>query len=318
MRLILSYCLHPYRPRLRLDRQKLRELWGFGIWVSLTGITVFLGDYTAEAVIGKIIGATALGLYHLAYWISRSSIENISVAIAGVTFPTLSKLQDHQDRFRNAFLKLTAVSCAFSVFMAFGIIIFGEDFTILFLGEKWSGMIPSLRILAVAGFLTALAVMGRPAFLGGGKPRFLFQMQAARAVCLLLIVFPLCRLWGIEGAAVAMLVSSVAMLTVSFIQARSQFQLTSHDIWEIIVPPLTSAAATGGIVFMTSAFIDADPGLSFLAKTGLFIARVCIATVVYMGLLAWIRSLFLGTESLRSVITSVMRERRQADGDTIE
>ena len=60
-RLVVSYLIHPFRPRLRLDWAKSRELFSYGMWMLFVGITLFVSTSGAGVVIGKIVGAAALG-----------------------------------------------------------------------------------------------------------------------------------------------------------------------------------------------------------------------------------------------------------------
>jgi O-antigen/teichoic acid export membrane protein len=42
VRLFMSYMLHPYRPRIRFEKEKFQDLFGFGRWVLGSSILVFL------------------------------------------------------------------------------------------------------------------------------------------------------------------------------------------------------------------------------------------------------------------------------------
>jgi O-antigen/teichoic acid export membrane protein len=87
VRLVLSYVLHPHRPRMRIDREGFQELFGFGKWVLTSGILVFLVTQGDDILVGKLLGVTALGLYQMAYTLSNLPATEVTHMISKVTFP---------------------------------------------------------------------------------------------------------------------------------------------------------------------------------------------------------------------------------------
>ncbi|MCD4768844.1 MAG: lipopolysaccharide biosynthesis protein, partial [Bacteroidales bacterium] len=104
-RLVFSYALEPYRPRLQLKIKKIRELWKFGRWILGSVTLEFLLDKGDDIIVGKIVGVTSLGLYRIAYNISNLPTTEITCAISQVTFPAYAKIQDDIPRFKAAYLK---------------------------------------------------------------------------------------------------------------------------------------------------------------------------------------------------------------------
>jgi O-antigen/teichoic acid export membrane protein len=105
-RLIASYVLHPYRPKLNLDMKAASELFGFGKWVLGSGVLIFLITQGDNIVVGRLLGVAALGLYQMAYLISNAPATEITQVISQVTFPAYSKIQDNLVRLRQAYLEV--------------------------------------------------------------------------------------------------------------------------------------------------------------------------------------------------------------------
>ena len=108
--LFLSYVIHPFRPRPCLRKDVLKPLIGFGMWMSLTGIVIFIGRQSAGVVLGKVISVEALGIYQMAFMITQAAILDPVTAVANVAFPALSKLQEEPERFERRLLEIR--SCA--------------------------------------------------------------------------------------------------------------------------------------------------------------------------------------------------------------
>jgi PST family polysaccharide transporter len=65
----LSYALHPFRPRFSLV--SVKELWHFSAWMLLNNVVVYAAVNGYDFIIGRMAGATSLGLYSIAYEISN-------------------------------------------------------------------------------------------------------------------------------------------------------------------------------------------------------------------------------------------------------
>ena len=101
--LIISYVIHPYRPHLSKNFEKTRELFGFGKWILGSNILIFIGEHIDDIFVGRVLSATALGFYQMAYRISNMLKTEITKVISSVAFPAYAKIQDQQTRLQKAF-----------------------------------------------------------------------------------------------------------------------------------------------------------------------------------------------------------------------
>lgn len=203
VRLVLSYFIHPYRPRLAFNKQQFKELFGFGKWILGSTILTFLLGQGDDIFVGKLLGATALGFYQLAYRLSNMPATEYSHLIATVTFPAYSKLQDNIPKLKEAYLKVLQLSAFLAIPIGGGIFILAPEFTKIFLGEKWMPIVPAMQILALYGMLRAIGATTGVVFLAVGKPEISTKIKAAQLVLLAVLIYPLTARWGIAGAAIA-------------------------------------------------------------------------------------------------------------------
>jgi O-antigen/teichoic acid export membrane protein len=70
--------------------------------------------------------------------------------------------------------------------------------------------VPVLRILAVAMVFRAGVVLASELFHAVRRPRLTTQVNALRLAVMLATLLPLARAWGLRGAAVSVLLASVA------------------------------------------------------------------------------------------------------------
>lgn len=202
-RFIVSYLIHPFRPHINFDLVKTRELFGFGKWVFGSSVLVFLLIQGDDIFVGKILGVTLLGFYQMAYKFSNIPATEYSHLIATVIFPAYSKLQHNLSKLREAYFKVLQLTGLISIPLAGGILILGQDFTTIFLGEKWLPMVPAMQILALFGMFRAIGATTGAVFLAIGRPEIRTKIQSAQLILLAFLIYPFTMQWGILGTAIA-------------------------------------------------------------------------------------------------------------------
>jgi lipopolysaccharide exporter len=216
IRFIVSYFVHPYKPKINIDFVKAKELFRFGKWIMGSSILVFLITQGDDIFVGKFLGATALGFYQLAYRISNMPATEITHVISQVTFPAYSKLQDNKPKLREAYLKVLQLTAFLSFPIAGLIFILAPDFTKIFLGEKWMPMVPAMQVLAFAGLARSIMATTGPIFHGVGKPKVETGWQIVRFSIILIFIFPFTIKWDIFGTSIIVLLSAF-ISTIGFI-----------------------------------------------------------------------------------------------------
>ena len=209
IRVVASYVIHPYRPRLRLEIRKARELFAFGKWILGSSALVFFLNRGDKALVGKILGATMLGFYEMAYKISNLSATEFALVISQVTIPAYSKMQERIGRLREGYLRVLQVTAFFSIPLAGLIVVLAPELTRVLLGEKWLTAIPAMRILALGGALRSIIATTGPVYMGIGKPRIMTKYQAIQLCILAALVYPLTHYWGVPGTAAAVTLAAV-------------------------------------------------------------------------------------------------------------
>jgi len=207
VRMIASYFVHPYRPRFKLERAKARELYTFGKWILGSSILVFLVTQGDDILVGKLLGATMLGFYQMAYRISNMPATEITHVISQVTFPAYSRLQDNIPKLREAYLKTLQLTAFISIPLAGGIFILAPEFTKIFLGEQWMPMVPAMQILALEGLLRSIAATTGPIFQAVGKPEIETKWQMVRLFLIAILIYPCTIKWGIVGTSMIVFLS---------------------------------------------------------------------------------------------------------------
>jgi O-antigen/teichoic acid export membrane protein len=215
IRFLSSYILHPYRPRISFQKEKIQELLGYGKWVFASSVLIFLITQGDDIFVGRILGVTALGIYQMAYLFSNLPATEITHVISKVTFPAYSKVKDDPERLRESYLKVLQLTAFISIPLAGAIFILAPQFTKIFLGTKWLPMVPPVKILVLAGMIRSLAATTGPVFGGIGKPDIDTKWQIIRFMVLAVSIYPLTAAWHMLGTSFAVLLS-ISIATIGF------------------------------------------------------------------------------------------------------
>lgn len=228
--LIMSYVLHPYRPKLEINYRRLKGLYSFGLWVQANSLLFFVTSKGDDAFLGKVMGTTSLGLYQMAFRISCFIGRIFSKVIGVVIFPALSKLQDNMPKFREGFLKMFELEFSLILPMSVGMAILAPHLVDVLLTEKWMSIVPALRLLCVSSFIN-YSTRGSP-LAALGKPNLLLYRNLIRVGIIFATIYPLTVHFGIVGTAMAVVLGWIVSLpfwiyySVKLIKIRASQWLT--------------------------------------------------------------------------------------------
>jgi lipopolysaccharide exporter len=277
--LVLSYALHPYRPRIRWRRSQVRELSRFGRWVFLTNILMFLSQRGDNLIVGKLLGAPALGVYMLAYSISEVATVEITRLVNDIAFPAFSRLQDNLLALRRGLLLSMELVLSISLPVAALIWLLAEPLTLLLLGPRWAEVALILPPLALAGVLRTWVGSGAAALKGAGHANQRFWLGVVGVVGMYAAIFPLVRMYGLAGIAWAACLGQVACLPLFAAQMHRFIEISGARLLRTLVPGLLfSAASVMPLLFMGGSGVGRSP-VAVFASLGLGAGLACVVAV---------------------------------------
>lgn len=239
-RLFMSYRLHSYRPRVRMYKEKFLELFGFGKWVTVAGIVVFLITQGDDIFVGKILGVTALGFYQMAYLISNLPATEITHVISKVTFPAYSKLQDDISQLKDGYFRVLQLTVFLSIPAAGAIFVLAQPFTAVFLGQKWLPMVSALQVLCFFGVTRSFGATMGPILYATGRPQVQTKVSAIQLAFLAIIIYPLTISLQILGASLAVLVSNLLGFILITRETKTILNFRYGEMCTVLAVPLGS------------------------------------------------------------------------------
>lgn len=240
---LASYCVHPYRPRWRLELHKVRALWAFGqhvMWGSMARFFVSNADFV---MVGKMLGPSALGLYRLAFRFSNLAATEVGDVLSQVTFPAFSRIQDNLAKLKSGYVKSTRNMILLAYPISGGLLALAPEFVTVALGPKWTGLVSTLQLLCLLGIVRCQ--QGGNVFLGLGRPDIPLKLAIWRLVLIVLSIYPLIRVWGMFGAGLSITLAAALVLPLMLWYVQLLIGHRIVDYLKLISVPLL---ATGAMV----------------------------------------------------------------------
>jgi O-antigen/teichoic acid export membrane protein len=183
------------RGGLRLGNPLRRlDFTNFGLITLLTNLANWALDTATPALIGRIFGATALGLFNMASTLVRTPAGHLVFSLQAVLFPASARMQDSPVALRRSYLVALAAVAIVAVPLFSFVAILADTVTLAVLGPRWIGVAGLLVPLAIGSLFHAIMAIAGPILSGSGRPGVELRVQAATAAALLLAVFVASRI----------------------------------------------------------------------------------------------------------------------------
>ena len=236
--LVLSYLLHPYRPRFSLSA--MRELFGFSKWLQVAQIVSFISARAVDFVIAKFAGISALGSFTIAKEIGSLPSQELAMPVHRGVFPGYAKISGDLALLKHAYLRVTSVLFLVTLPAGVGLALVAQPVVLIFLGGKWTEVVPLLQVLAINGVLAVSSATTAYVYIALGTSRRNASSTVVHAGVSLTLLLILVPQWGAQGAAYALLGGSLATAPVNFLMMEKAISLTLSDLRGIAWRPLAA------------------------------------------------------------------------------
>jgi O-antigen/teichoic acid export membrane protein len=163
---VLSYVLHPYRPKFSLARWN--ELWRFSMWLVMTRIAFFANRRTDQILVGGNLSTVAMGYYNFGVELGTLPGDEVAEPFRRSIYPNLSQLASDPAAFAGITLKVFGATALFLLPIGFGFASIAPSFVPVILGEKWNPIAPVLAVAAIYGSVSGLtSILELPLFIIG-------------------------------------------------------------------------------------------------------------------------------------------------------
>lgn len=147
---IMALYLQPYTIKFSFDTKSFKELIYFSGGYSIAKISSEFAIQGDNFIIGKFLGADALGLYSRAYQLMVTPANLIGQVLEKVLFPVMSKVQKSSKKIAYIYSEGIRLTTTFMLPTSIFLYLQSENIILLLFGEKWLGINVPFKILALS------------------------------------------------------------------------------------------------------------------------------------------------------------------------
>lgn len=228
-----------WRPMWVLRGEGVRSMLRFGANLSGFNILNYFARNADNFLIGKFIGAEALGFYSRAYGLMLMPLQQLNAPLSKVLMPTLARFQHDPGAFSQQFLKYIKTIAWMTAVPTAVLSIFGQEVVTFLLGEDWKKAGEIFEWLAIAGMFQPLGNIMGIVLVALGKTDKMLRWGAISSFCIVssfIIGLP----FGSIGVAMMYAVSTniVLILQPFYIARITDFICTNRYFAAIKLPAL--------------------------------------------------------------------------------
>ena len=288
---VLSYVLCPFVPTFVYDRDSFRSLCGFARGMFGLPVLTYIASNTDLLVTGKLLAASAVGYYGMARVLAQTPRDLFTQIVSPVMLPAIAEKQEDSQALRQIILRLTTITAVLLLpLLAFSMLC-GRPILRLAFGLEYATVAIPFGLFCIQNVLLIQSTVLAALFFGTGQPEKHRLFVGMRAVILVALIYPATQLYGLTGAAAAVVVACCVSLAVQVMIVRRMIHLSAPDYLAAWLPGSTLAVlpliAVGAVKLArpewewvhlilggSLCLITACAGLLMLARTGRLVSRL--------------------------------------------
>ncbi|HRN54812.1 MAG TPA: lipopolysaccharide biosynthesis protein [Niabella sp.] len=230
IKIICYFILQKHSLRLLWKKQEFKELIHYGGGHTLARVANYFANQGDNLVVGKYMGAQALGFYGRAYTLMVKPYSLITDALDRALFPAMSTVQDDKERLLVNFKKITQLLGMICIPLSFVFLVLGEPIVMLLLGKNWVEVTAPLQIL---GLTIVLRINSRVSDVLVRAVGDVYS-RAWRKLIFAIITIVSCIIgqkWGLEGVSYGVVFANLINFA---LMATLTFKIININWWEYI------------------------------------------------------------------------------------
>lgn len=273
----------PWRPQLVVDWGEMRSIASYSLHLSGFNFVNYFSRNADNLVVGRFLGAVALGYYQMAYTLMTYPLSNLSSVIASVVFPALSTLQKDDARFRSAFKRVCTLVGLVTIPAMLGLAVVAGPLVAVALGARWGPVASLLVVFAPLGMLQSIFTIVGTIYNAKGRADLLLRWGLFSG-SVYVVSFFLGLPWGILGVAISYTIAWVVLMVPGF---TIPFRLIGLS-WSEFLSPLWPVLVAGiSMMLVTFVWLHSLPAMGVTNLMLQLVTTVAIGCVVYGGVLLW-------------------------------
>jgi O-antigen/teichoic acid export membrane protein len=237
---VLSYLVHPYRPRWSLAYAPEYLRFGMSI-IPLRMANTLRGMFSTFLVAGTG-SATTLGAYRVANDLASLFTQEIVTPMGRGLLPNYVRLADQPEALSTVYRKILGLVALLCVPVGAGVAAVAQDLTLVLLGPQWGLAADLMAYLAIGAAIYAVSqTMVNQILVAVGRERSAAVLAWVRLIITAPILWIGLELNGVTGVAQAAIIAPLACLPVIYNETRRAVMLPLTALFGLLWRPTLGA-----------------------------------------------------------------------------
>jgi O-antigen/teichoic acid export membrane protein len=267
---IILWIVARWRPTLRFDRQVTGEMFTFGLHMISVGLGGALRNNVDYLLVGRLLGAAALGYYTIAYRIPELIIQNVNYVVSNVAHPLIARLQSDKQQLHEVYFTYIRYISLFTFPAGVGIALVSAPFIRVFYTSKWDLAIVPMQAVAIALAISSIAHVPGVLYKAINRPEILNKIMLIRLPVAIGAVWYATR-WGINGVAISQVFLALFYIAVDSFIVNRLVRFSLRELVKALTPALIGSGAMVIALGLTIIYLIPDGvfGLILMVLIGL-------------------------------------------------
>lgn len=275
---ILAFSGHRIRPGW--NRSVVGHVVGFGLPLTGSSLLLFGMLNIDSIVVGRVLGATALGLYALAFNLSSWPVNILSETIRRVSLAAFARLHGSEGAVEDGMLRSSALLVAVTVPICGLLAVVATPLIGFLYGDRWLPAASVLRYLAALGGCRVFAELVSDYLTARGHARTILAVQAWWVAALIPALIIGAHLDGIVGVGIGHMVVAAGLVLPVYLWVTRRTGVSMRALAGLVARPLLAAGAgLGGAI----AAVTVMPGRLLSLLVAGVVGVAVYAAIVYPG-----------------------------------
>lgn len=224
-----------------------KELFSFGSGMILIKVINFLSSSGLKLMLGKVLTTSLLGFLDRALYIRGIPNVYLGHVIDRIIFPLLSRLQKEKEKAMQVFEFGLGLSLSFMLPLSFFLTLNVQEIVLILLGQEWDPIYLPLQILFISIPLNMASRIVDVLLRSLGLVHKNAQRKCIYAIILLSSSFIGAKIYGLEGVAVAIVISSFLNFLLAILVVQNHFQIS---LYNLLKKPIIISLSLGIALFV--------------------------------------------------------------------
>ena len=279
-RLVLSYLLVEYRPRLCLSETS--RVMGFSSWLLAQNIYSSIYNRLPALTIGRFFDSQSLAFFNMARELTNMATDQFAAPVRQALLPGITILQDDPEQMETTTIAAVGIIALIGLPVAVGIGATAPLLIPTLLGSNWVEVTPIIEVLSILAAAWMLYSNSNVIYLAMNKPQIMAHISLLRVLVTVPLTLAVVPDHGPIGAAWTLVAVQGVFSVAEYVVL---FRLTSITFTHVVAAVWRSVLAVS-VMAVCVRYLLVSPPTTAIGEFALLHLAICVASgaVVYLGM----------------------------------